>query len=221
MSHIDLTGSKYGKLTVINKNGFTDKNKFGYRHAIWHCLCDCGNYVDRTTDVLKRGHSSCGCSNKENLERMAKKNITHNASKTGAYRSYKAMMGRCYREKDIHFNAYGKRGITVCEEWKGNPKSFIEWAMKNGWKEHLTLERIDNNKGYSADNCCWIIKEMQPKNKRQNIMITYDGETLCAEDWSKKTGINAQAIRWRYKHGWDIDSIFNTLPQPYSRKRGK
>ena len=89
-------------------------------------------------------------------------------TKTGIYRSYKAMMSRCYREKDIHFNAYGKRGISVCDEWKGNPKAFIEWGLSNGWQEHLTLERINVNGNYEPSNCKWIPMSEQYKNKQSN-----------------------------------------------------
>lgn len=211
----NIVGQKFGRLTVIEQHGFSKPNKHGKRHAIWYCKCDCGNFIERTTDVLKRGKSSCGCIQKENLENMAKKNTTHGMANTRLYGIYKGMMNRCYNENDIHFPAYGARGIAICQEWLNDRPKFFEWAFQNGYEENLTIERKDNNKGYCPENCCWIPKEFQPKNKRQNIMITYQGKTLCAEDWSKLTGINAQSIRWRYKHGWSVDRIFGELPEPY------
>ena len=204
----NLAGQKFGRLTVIEQRGYTKKNKHGQRHAIWYCRCDCGNYVERTTDVLKRGNSSCGCRQKEVLESMARKNKKHGLSNDRIYGIWKNMISRCYRQKDIHYPAYGARGITVCDEWRNDSAAFFEWAFANGYADNLTIERIDNDKGYCPENCTWIPKEEQPKNKRQNIMITYNGETMCAEDWAKETGIKANTIRWRYKQGWSVEKIF-------------
>lgn len=116
----DLTGKKLGKLTVIEQHGFTKPNKYGHRYAIWYCKCDCGNYVERTSDVLKRGKSSCGCVQEANLKRMSLGNVKHGLSKTRICGIWKNMISRCYREKDIHYKAYGARGITVCDEWKND-----------------------------------------------------------------------------------------------------
>lgn len=213
----DYTGKKFGMLTPIKRLGKSDN---GYYN--WLCRCDCGNQVERTVDVFTRGKSSCGCKQKKILAEMANGNVVHNMSKTRLYGIFHNMMSRCYREKDIHYSAYGERGITVCDEWRTNRAKFFEWALENGYSDDLTIERIDNDKGYSPDNCTWITKEMQYKNKRQNIMITYNGKTLCAEDWSKATGIPATTIRWRYKHGWDVDRIFkNSLPLKYQPKGEK
>ena len=114
----NLIGKKYGKLTAMEHHGFTQPNKFGQRHSVWYCKCDCGNYIERTTDVLKREKSSCGCIQKEILESMSKKNITHGMTHTRLYRIYKGMIGRCYYKCTDRHNVYGGRGITVCDEWK-------------------------------------------------------------------------------------------------------
>ena len=166
----DLTGKKFGRLTVIEQHGFTEKNKHGSKQAIWYCKCDCGNYCEMASGTLtrQRNNHSCGCLAKEHLKHMANGNITHGMSNTGIYRSYKAMMSRCYRESDIHFNAYGKRGISVCDEWKGHPETFIEWGLQHGWEEHLTLERINVNGNYEPSNCKWIPMSEQYKNKQSN-----------------------------------------------------
>ena len=165
----DLVGKKFGKLTVLEQHGFTEKNKHGCRYAIWYCACDCGGFCEMDTRTLtSKGNHSCGCLAKEHLRDMAKGNITHGMTNTGIYRSYKAMMSRCYREKDIHFNAYGKRGISVCDEWKGHPETFIEWGLQHGWEEHLTLERINVNGNYEPSNCEWIPMSEQYKNKQSN-----------------------------------------------------
>lgn len=166
----DLTGRKYGRLTVIEQHGFTERNKHGSRQAIWYCKCDCGNYCEMPSGTLtrKRNNHSCGCLAKEHLADMSKGNITHNMTGTRLYGCYKGMMSRCYREKDIHYNAYGKRGIVVCEEWKDNPKAFIEWALSHGYSDDLTIERIDVNGNYEPSNCKWIPMSEQYKNKQSN-----------------------------------------------------
>ena len=78
------------------------------------------------------------------------------------------MMSRCYRENDIHYNAYGKRGIVVCKEWKSNPKAFIEWALSHGYSDDLTIERINVNGNYEPSNCKWIPMRKKKKNKQSN-----------------------------------------------------
>ena len=212
----DLTGQKFGRLTVIKQSGFGDKNKHGSRYAKWLCKCDCGNYCERTTDILKKSRNdhSCGCLAKEHLDDMAKANTTHGMTGSRLYGCYKGMMSRCYRPKDIHYNAYGKRGITVCKEWKNKPKAFIEWALANGYSDDLTIERIDVNGNYEPSNCTWIPMSEQYDNKRQNVTIEWNGERHNATYWSRVFGIPATTIRWRYKHGWSIERIFG-LPEPY------
>ena len=166
----DLVGQKFGRLTVIKQNGFSNKNKFGGRYAKWLCKCDCGNYCEMTTDNLTRSRNnhSCGCFAKEHLDAMAKANVTHGMSGTRLYGCYRAMMSRCYREKDIHYHAYGQRGITVCDEWRHNAKAFIDWAVSNGYSDNLTLERIDVNGNYEPQNGTWIPMADQYKNKQSN-----------------------------------------------------
>ena len=164
----DITGRKYGKLTAIKHVGFTPLNKYGKRYSIWLCKCDCGNDVERTWDVLNRGKSSCGCNQKERLEKMAGINTTHNMSHTRLYRIYKGMIGRCYYPCFDRYNAYGGRGITICDEWKTDRTKFFEWALKNGYEEMLTIERIDVNGNYEPSNCTWITMKEQYKNKQSN-----------------------------------------------------
>jgi hypothetical protein len=164
----DLTGQKFGRLTVVEHIGFTEPNKHGSRYAIWKCKCDCGNYINRSVDVIKRGKSSCGCMQKEVLKMMSDKNITHNMTHTRLYRIYKGMIGRCYYKCSQRYNAYGGRGITVCDEWKNDRTKFFEWALQNGYSDELTIERIDVNGNYCPENCKWIPANEQYKNKQSN-----------------------------------------------------
>ena len=175
----NIIGQKYGRLTVIEQHGFTELNKYGTRYAIWYCRCDCGNYVERTTDVLKRGKSSCGCIQKEVLKNMSKRNTTHGMTHTRLYRIYKGMIGRCYYPCMDRYNAYGGRGITVCDKWKNDRTKFFEWALQNGYKENLTIERKDVNGNYEPSNCTWITMAEQYKNKQSNA------KTPLPEPWKE------------------------------------
>lgn len=160
----DITGQKFGKLTAIKRVG-TGRNY----NALWLCKCDCGGEAIRTvSDLHKRSNHSCGCLGKQHLKQMSKNNITHGMSGSRLIGCYRAMMNRCYRAKDIHYNAYGKRGIVVCDEWKNDSKSFVDWALSHGYSDDLTIERVDVNGNYEPSNCTWIPMSEQYKNKQSN-----------------------------------------------------
>lgn len=160
----EISGEKFGRLTAIKPIGKDKRN-----NVLWLCECECGNKCIRSVaDLRKRDNHSCGCLAKEHLNDMAKMNTTHGMTGSRLYGCYKSMMSRCYRQKDIHYTAYGKRGISVCEEWKNKPKVFIEWALANGYSDDLTIERINVNGNYEPSNCTWIPMREQYKNKQSN-----------------------------------------------------
>ena len=146
--------------------------------------------------------------------------MTHGMSESRLYNCYKGIMFRCYNPKSDHYKSYGGRGRTVCDEWKNDSKAFIEWALSHGYSDDLTIERINVNGNYEPSNCKWIPMKDQYDNKRQNVMITFNGETHNATYWGRKFNINPQAIRWRYRNGWNIERIFE-LPEPYRESEDK
>ena len=160
----DITGNRFGRLVAIKVVGKDKRN-----NMLWLCKCDCGNECVRpTAELTKRPNHSCGCRAKEHLAEMSKNNITHGMTGSRLLGCYKAMMNRCYREKDVHYNAYGKRGISVCDEWRNSKQAFIDWAMASGYSDDLTIERIDVNGNYEPSNCTWIPMREQYKNKQSN-----------------------------------------------------
>lgn len=162
----EITGEKFGRLTAIKPVGKDRRN-----NMLWLCKCDCGGECVRAVaELRKRDNHSCGCLGKEHLKEMSKNNITHGMTGSRLLGCYKGMMSRCYREKDIHYNAYGKRGITVCDEWKNDKQTFIDWALSNGYSDDLTIERINVNGNYEPSNCKWIPMSEQYKNKQSNHM---------------------------------------------------
>lgn len=120
------------------------------------------------------------------------------------------MRARCKYESQQCFKNYGARGITVCDEWKNDFSSFYSWAIKNGYKPGLSIDRIDVNSGYSPDNCRWATNKEQSLNRTDNKYITYNGETKTIKEWSDKTGLAYSCLLWRVDNGWDADRALTT-----------
>ena len=154
------TGTRFGKLTVIE---ITDrKHRSTYMYS---CKCDCGNYTNASSANLKSGNViSCGCHRVESAQ-------THGLSKTRIYRIYSGMKSRCLNENYHAYKHYGGRGINICDELLGGNgfQDFYDWSMENGYADNLTIDRKDNYKGYSPDNCRWVTQETQARNKRSNL----------------------------------------------------
>lgn len=198
----DLTGQRFGKLTVIERG--ENRN----RRAAWVCLCDCGNLKTIPSWNLVSGQTnSCGCLNQEINHDYSTK---HGQSHTRLYTIWICMKQRCYYPKHIHFNCYGGRGITICEEWKDDFQAFHDWAIHNGYDEHLTIDRIDVNGNYEPSNCRWATAKEQSNNQRSNHNIEFNGEIHSISEWSVITGIPNTTIHNRLKRGWTIEKTLTT-----------
>lgn len=123
------------------------------------------------------------------------------------YKRWRAMINRCYNKNHTYYYNYGGRGITVCEEWRNSYNCFCKWANDNGYKEGLTLDRIDNNKGYSPENCRWATKKQQGRNQRTNHKITINGETKLMCEWAEISGVSSREICKRIKRGWKNEDL--------------
>lgn len=192
----DLTGKKFGKLTVSKLHGRTETTG-GTKFYLWLCKCDCGkDKVCRSNNLVSGRNVSCGC-------RM------HGHTKHGkAYHPLYAvrsnMIQRCHNKKSGEYKNYGARGITVCQEWRDSPSSFIEHMESIGWTKgsDLTIDRIDNDKDYTPGNVRLATKVQQGRNKRTNVVIDAFGKTMTMADWSESKGIPYSTLQARIYRGW-------------------
>ena len=140
-------------------------------------------------------------------------NTRPNKKKDRLFHVWKGMRERCHSSNHISSKFYKDRGITVCEEWNNSFDAFKEWALSNGYdysksRKEQSLDRIDNSKGYSPENCRWVSMKINNQNTRRNVFITYQGERLCLSDWSRKTNIPVETIRGKLKRGLKPCEIF-------------
>ena len=207
MKFIDITGEKYGRLTVIGLAG--GRTKQG--RLLWKCKCDCGNMVELAAHTIRSGGTkSCGCLKREYDMTVKYRHGGCVGGHSRIYNIWHGMIRRCVDPKDSSYKYYGGRGISVCGEWAHDFNAFKDWAYANGYNEdanryECTIDRIENDKGYSPDNCRWVTQEVQSNNKRSNRLLTYNGETLTMRQMSEKYEVPYQVLRERLRHGWNIE----------------
>lgn len=141
---------------------------------------------------------------------------THGMSHTRIYKVWCRMKSRCNNSNSSDYYLYGARGIGVCKEWTSSFEMFYKWAKENGYREGLTLDRIDVNGNYEPQNCRWVTMKIQSNNKRNNRLISFNGETRTIAQWSEITGISKDTIAHRLKIGWDTEKA---LYAPSRKKR--
>jgi hypothetical protein len=127
---------------------------------------------------------------------------THGLSNTRIHKIWRGMKDRCYNPNHQRYHCYGGRGITVCNEWKNDFLSFYNWAMSNGYKDELSIDRIDVNGPYTSENCSWVSPSMQLRNKQGTLYATINGVTKPLIVWAEQNGIPYKTITTRYRRGW-------------------
>lgn len=195
---VNLTGQVFGRLTVLER---AENDKQG--NAQWLCQCICGNKKVIRGRALRTGRtSSCGCLLSESSKRrMTTLMIKHGMAGSKLYRVYCSMRERCEKPSCPEYHRYGGRGITVCDEWKNDRNSFFEWALKNGYKEGLQIDREDNDGHYCPENCRWVTRMKNCNNTCRNVFLEYKGEIHTLSEWSRILGINISTIYSRHRAG--------------------
>lgn len=197
----NLIGMRFGRLTV-KERAEDSVSKSGRHRVRWMCDCDCGKSVIVYADNLRAGKSqSCGC---YRVDRNSEQFSTHGMTNTKLYGVWSGMKARCFNKNVDAYKDYGGRGIVVCDEWKNDFSAFYHWAIANGYREGLSIDRIDNDKGYAPDNCHWVTSVVQASNRRSNNTIQYNGEEHTVTEWAKILNINPKTIFNRIYSGWDV-----------------
>lgn len=200
---IDLTGKKFGRLTVLSFNPQVN----GVR-ATWNCKCDCGKESKVCGNNLRIGMTkSCGCIW---LEEVAGSNRSHGKINTPEYKAWGGMKARCYNENIKNFGDYGGRGIVVCDRWLNSFENFYKDMGDRPTPKH-SIDRIENDRGYSKENCRWATRKEQCENRRSNIFIEKDGIRLTVSQWAVKLNIEAATIHARVKRGISVEQQLETV----------
>jgi hypothetical protein len=192
-------GMRFGKLTYIAE-GETLILPSGQSNRTALCLCDCGNAKQvRLLHLLRGRISSCGCLG----------GIHHGESKTKLYKLWRAINYRCH--KSPYYNGYADKGVIVCEEWRKSYISFRNWALENGYKEELQIDRKENHLGYSPENCRFITNIENANNKTNTFYVKYRGisEPFMNIIHRQNLMLHEATIRGRIKRGWRVDDAFD------------
>lgn len=207
MKSIDLTGQQFGRLTVVKRAA----NNPNSGRTQWECLCNpdykgCGKTAIVPTDKLKNGSTqSCGCFRREFVK---KAKTTHGMRRTTEYNIWCGIVARCYNEKHDQYKDYGGRGITMCDAWR---ESFEAFYRDMGPRPSMdyTIDRKDNDKGYSKENCRWATKIEQQNNTRRSIFYEHDGVYKSLAAWCRELKLDYFVVYRRLSNGMSFEDAIN------------
>ena len=199
-------GNRYGYIEVLEK---TSKRKRNY--VVYKCKCHkCGKIVEKTLEHLQTrknqgfDNMTCGCFNRHH------NNFYKNGlSNTRLRHIYANMKSRCYNKNNKGYNYYGGRGIKICEEWLEDFENFYNWAIGCGYKENLTIERINVNGDYEPNNCKWADVYEQMNNRTNTIKLKYKDTTKSLTEWAREYNIEIATLRTRISRGWSVERALN------------
>lgn len=193
---------KYGNLVVIECKGLKDKSN----HYISKVKCKCGNtFFIRDTFLINKKRKKCKkCSNYR---------FKHGMTNTRIFNIWQSMKERCKDKNEKNYKIYASRNIDICEQWKKDFESFYKWAINNGYKDNLSIDRIDNNKGYNPENCRWVDNYVQANNKRNNIIIYYKNKRYTLANLAREYNMNPKTLRYRLNRNWDIEKALILKPR--------
>lgn len=201
---IDLTGQRFGRLTVVSR---AENDARG--QARWYCNCECGaeNIIVRGRHLISGHTQSCGCLHNEGFSAITSKHLKSNEKLYGIWADMKR---RTKTETRKDFKYYGGRGIKVCNEWDNDFEAFYKWACDNGYADGLDIDRKDNDKDYTPQNCRWVTHKKNCSNKSDNRHIMVDGVTKTLSEWADCSNINQNTLLQRLKRGWSIEKALTT-----------
>lgn len=202
-----IIGKKYGRLTILQILDRIKSVKFVKTQ------CECGRIcVNRLYSLTSGNTKSCGCLN---LERL----IKHGKTGDDIHFLWKNVLARCYNKNSASFKYYGGNGVVMCDEWKNDFMTFYNWAIKNGWRKglHLDKDKLSSKRVgniYAPDFCCFIEKKENSRHKSNNIYLLYNNKEQCLMDWSIETGISYNTLRARIiRLKWSAEKALSTVPK--------
>lgn len=183
----------------------------------WRCVCKCSAIVSVYLSDLKKSTKSCGCLKREAIAASNRRRKTHGLSDTPEYHIWEKMLHRCNNKNDPAYHNYGGRGICVCKRWRKFEHFIADMGVRPS-KKH-TLERKENDGNYCPDNCVWVTRKVQARNRRTNRVLTFQGRMQCLEEWSEETGIHRQVIWDRLNTGWSVVDALTTPTAKRTKRR--
>lgn len=218
----EIIGKVFGKLTVLTDPRIREDIKWKKPYVDLECIC--GKIVSRNVLGLFRGETThCGCSYPKGKDSHAyKTGDSHGGEHYRLYRIWNNVKCRCLTITDKDYKNYGARGVGICKEWL-DFSIFKDWALKSGYEDALTIDRIDNNGDYKPDNCQWISLERQSRNRRNNTLITYNNVTKILIEWAEDSvcKVKYSTLKSRLAMGWPFEEALLTPPLPHPKARKK
>jgi len=209
-------GMRFGKLVAICPVGKDSCGRY-----VWECKCDCGKITTKDSGGLLGGKTqSCGCIRRSILINRNKTQLSkHNLSNHILFRKWAGMKDRCSNSNGKEYKDYGGRGIKICDDWLDTDNGFINfynWAINNGWRDKLTLDRIDVNGNYCPENCRWITNLEQQRNQRRTVMVEFDGKKISLRELCDLKDVNCSLVYGRIRKG---ENLVEALSRPSEFKK--
>ena len=189
-------GDIFHNLTIISREYKPDK-----KGTYWKCVCKCGEVVIVDASDLRKGNTkSCGCLKRKN---SSDRWLKHGCSKEKLYNVWKGMRKRCNSPNNHNYKYYGERNISICDEWD-DYLVFKKWAEAFGYKDGLSIERIDVNGNYCPENCMWADWVTQENNRRNNKVLELNGKKQTMAEWAREYNIRYSLLKSRIYAGWSL-----------------
>ncbi len=192
-------GMVFNNLKIIDSRPITKEGLKGNTYFYYLCECKlCGRqkYILKGNLIYLK-QKSCGC-----LRHPYGYNTNKRLNKI-----YSHMKDRCYNSNNFSYYKYGAKGITICDEWLNDRTTFFNWALENGYKDNLSIDRIDGTKGYYPQNCRWATAKQQARNICTNRTLTINGQTKLLCEWAEEYKLNPSTIIGRIKKGYSGNDL--------------